>query len=355
MDYTRRLLERRFEAFGTTPASYLDSSTSYAEYIQLFFQTTFNVPRLMGYILHYCYLDRVSKGQKITLSSIKLAAQKYYENVILQYFERANRFALEPFNQKLDRHIQHLLLKRLVIEAKDVRGRILSGDVGGNYFEGLSNPPVSHFAISPGIEGILSSLELNFLVTKYHEMRDKDGKDVSIYAMFYGLCEAERFLWGYPKNIKDYRKYFIQRCFNYNSAINDFLVKNQTIRCEECGACFPVDKRESFVLFNWNCPECKEGKCEVINLGDDFLEEVQTLKDEIMLDKIELDILNILQDENKAMKASEISALLDLTYQLVGKRTTKLQQMGLVNKSEVDNSVRSAITSKAKEIYFSEE
>lgn len=200
---------------------------------------------------------------------------------------------------------------------------------------------------------MLSSLELNFLVTKYHEMRDRDGKDVSIYAMFYGLGEAERFQWGYPKTIKDYRKYFIQRCFNYNSVINEFLVKNQTIRCGECGACFTVDKRESFELYNWNCPECRKGKCAVVNLGDDFLEEVQTLKEDIMLDKIELDILNILNDEDKPMRASAISALLDLTYQLVGKRTTKLQQMGLVDKHEVENSVRSSITSKANEIYFS--
>lgn len=117
MDYTRRLLERRFEAFGTTLTAYLDLSIPLESYIQLFFQTTFNVPRLMGYILHYCYLDKVSKRQKISLSSIKLAAQKYYESIILQYFERANRFAIEPFNQKLDRHIQHLLLKQLIIEA----------------------------------------------------------------------------------------------------------------------------------------------------------------------------------------------------------------------------------------------
>jgi hypothetical protein len=47
------------------------------------------------------------------------------------------------------------------------------------------------------MEKLLSALELNFLITKYHEMRDKSGKDVSVFAFFYGLCEAERFPWGY--------------------------------------------------------------------------------------------------------------------------------------------------------------
>lgn len=353
IDYTTRLLEKRFEMFKINISSFFDlSSTSIEEYMQLLFQTTFNVPRIMGYILHYCYLDKVSKESKITTSAIKLASQKYYENITSHYFERTSRFALEPYDRKLDRYIQQQLLGHIVGEAKDLKRKITIGEVGGSYFKGLYNPPVSHFAISSNIEGVLSSLELNFIVTKYHEMRDKDGKDVSIYALFYGLCESERLQWGYPKTIKDYRKYFIQRCFNYNSTINEFLSKNQTIRCNECGACYPIDKKDSFELFKWQCPECKEGKCTLINLSDDFESVVNSLQKEIMLEKVELDILDVLNEEDRSMKASEISTLLDLTYQLVGKRTSKLQQTGLINKEEISGVVKSAITDKAKEVYF---
>jgi hypothetical protein len=87
----------------------------------------------------------------------------------------------------------------LIDEARSVRRGIASGAVGGKYFDGLSRPPVSHFAVSPQMERLLSALELNFLITKYHEMRDKNGTDVSIYAFAYGLCEAENFPWGYPR------------------------------------------------------------------------------------------------------------------------------------------------------------
>jgi hypothetical protein len=110
-----------------------------------------------------------------------------------------NRFASEPFERKLDRHNQQELLRVLIGEAKNVRRRILTGEVGGTYFQGLNNPPASHFAVSPSLERVFSSLELNFLLTKYHDMRDKDGNDVSIYAFFYGLCESERIPWGYPR------------------------------------------------------------------------------------------------------------------------------------------------------------
>ena len=313
---------------------------------------TLNVPRLIGYVLHFCYLDRVSKRQLITSASIRLAAQKYYETVIAQYFDRMNRFAMEPFERKLDRHNQQQMLRSLVEEARNVRRGISTGQIGGKYFEGLSNPPVSHFAVNPSMEKLLSALELNFLVTKYHEMRDKSGKDVSVYAFFYGLCEAERFPWGYPKGRRDDRSYFVQRCFNYNATIQQFLSKSQTIRCDNCGACFGMEKRETVEFYKWRCPECQTGTCIVLSLGDDFKREVETLNRDTMLPSVELEILESLNEEGGPMRAGEVAALIDSTYQLVGHRTSKLHEMGLVHKTSKESVNRSTITDKARQRYF---
>lgn len=354
IDYTQRLLEARFAAFGEATKDYFDPAVPLTDHMRQLFECTLNVPRLIGYVLHHCYLDRVSKEQVITSQAIRLASEKYYETVIAQYFDRANRFALEPFEQKLDRHNQKALLDRLISEARDVRRRISTGDIGGTYFAGLSSPPVSHFAISPDLERMLSSLEMNFLVTKYHEMRDKDGADVSIFALCYGLCESERLAWGYPRGRREDRSYFVQRCFNYNGIVKGFLADTRTIRCEDCGACFPVEKRESFELFKWGCPTCKEGTCRVVRLSDDFSAEMQSLDRAMMLPAVELDILETLHQEGRAMKASEISVLIDATYQLVGKRTGKLQQMGLVKKADVEGATKSSIATKAQSLYFSQ-
>ncbi len=100
----------------------------------------------------------------------------------------------------------------------------------------------------------MSSLELNFLVTKYHEMRDKDGQDVHIYPLSYGLCEAERFPWDYPRGRRDDRSYFVQRCFDYTRTVHQFLAQNQTIRCPNCGACFNMDEREKFEFLQMALP-----------------------------------------------------------------------------------------------------
>jgi predicted transcriptional regulator len=202
------------------------------------------------------------------------------------------------------------------------------------------------------MEKLLSALELNFLVTKYHEMRDKSGKDVCVFALFYGLCESERLPWGYPKGRRDDRSYFVQRCFNYNGAIQQFLSRNQTIRCHNCGACFGMEKRENLEFYKWRCPECQTGICNVVSLGDDFKNEMDTLKRDTMLPPVELEILESLHEEGSPMKAGEIAALVDTTYQLVGHRTSKLHQMGLVHKTTKDGANRSTITDKARQRYF---
>lgn len=352
IEYATRLLETRFKAFGESISDYFESRTPLDQHMRLIFETTFNVPRLIGALLHTCYLDRVSKDLPITQASIRLAARKCYETTILQYFDRMNRFALEPFENKLDRHNQQQLLKCVVQEARSVRNRISDRSVGGTYFNTLRNPPTSHFIISATLGNIFQSLESNFLLSKYKDTRDKNGKAVTVYALYYGLTESERLVWGYPAG-REFRNYFVQRCFDFTAPIHEFLSQNQTIRCDNCGKCHPLEQKDSFELYKWRCPEC-DGICSVVNLASDFPSEVEQLEDDLMLDQVELEILNTLNTEAKSMRAGEVSVLIDVTYQLVGKRTSKLQDMDFVIKrrSDDDGRMRSKITDRAKDIYF---
>lgn len=352
VDYTKRLLEKRFSAFGIEVAEYFEKSANEEELFRLLFQVSMNVPRLLGYILHYCYLDRISRGKGITAASIRLASNKYYSSVVAQYFDRAGRYALEPFEQKLDRHNQQRLLQALLSESVELKKRINRGEVGGSYFDDLGgNPPVSHFYIDPKLESVLASLEFNFLLTKYSDTRDKNGQDVSVYAFLYGLAEAEKFAWGYPPG-RPYRNYFVQRCFEYNRVIRQFLSTTSTIRCGECGTCFSMDDEEKFAFYNWKCPSCNEGSCSVVQLSDDFEVEVAQLDEALMLEQVELDILSSLEESGEWMRAKEISLLIDESYQLVGHRTSRLQDGDLVKKEIVDGHRRSKITQKARDIYF---
>lgn len=352
VDYTKRLLENRFNSFGVDAKDYFSPAAEMGDYYTLLFQTSFNVPRLMGHILHNCYLDQISRGEKITLQSVRLASRKHYEKVLSAYFDRKNHFAKEPFVRKLDRHNQQILLERLATEASSLKSKISTGEVGGKYFEGLSNPPVSHFTIYPTLEPMLASLELNFLVTKYHEMRDKSGEDVSVYCLNYGLCEDKRLAWGYPKGRRDDRSYFVQRCFSYKSVIHQFLAATVTIKCDNCDATFPIEDREKIEYFDWQCKECKQGRCSEVSLSEDYIKELQALNDDLKLEEVELDILEVLNSEDREMRAGEVSALIDKSHQLVGWRTKTLKDNNLVDKEVKDNVTVNKITDRAKEIYF---
>ena len=353
IDYTTRLLLKRFDSFGAEFFDYFDKKIPQEEYMRLFFECTFNVPRILGFVLNNCYNDRIAQGQVINPTIIKLASQKYYEDVLNKYFDHMTRFALEPFDRKLDRYVQHELLKTIVAEAREVRRKILADEVGGNYFKGLANPPASHFSISKELEPFLSSLEFNFLISRYHEMRDKDGNDVYIIALFYGLCEAEKIPWGYPTGRRDDRSYFVQRCFSYNALLQEFLAKKQTIRCKRCGASHPMDDKAAIERFGWLCPECKAGQCIVVNLVDDYKEEIDSLNQELMLEETELEILQALNSERKPMRANEISEFVDKSYQLVGRRTSKLKELGYVDKKHINGHMHNEITERAIGIYFS--
>lgn len=353
--YTYRLLETRFKVFGEKLVDYFDvnSTNSIEVYMNMMFRASFNVPRIMGHILHICYMDRISRGEKITLSSIRLAAKKYYENTISKYFDRLNRFALEPFENKLDRHNQQQLLNYIINEARNIRKKIADKEVGGKYFEKLGgNPPTSHFIVKPDLGNIFASLESNFFLSRYKNTRDKEGNAAVVYALYLGLCESERMNWGYPEG-REFRNYFVQRCFDYTGALHLFLSQNKTIKCNQCGCCHPMERKESIELFKWKCPECMEGTCTIVNLSDDFKEEVEKLNKDIMLDPVELDIVTTLREENKKMRAGEISALIDTTHQMVGKRTSKLQDLGLINKDrDEEGRMRSEITEKCETTYF---
>lgn len=152
---------------------------------------------------------------------------------------------------------------------------------------------------------------------------------------------------------RDYRNYFVQRCFEYSRAIHEFLSSSQTIRCDNCGHCHPMEDKKSIERFGWRCPECLEGTCSVENISNSFREEVEKLNKEIMLEPVELDIITTLKDEARDMRAGEIAALIDVTHQLVGRRTSKLKDLGLVDKFDgEDGKVRSGITERCEKTYF---
>ncbi|TDT63346.1 hypothetical protein [Fonticella tunisiensis] len=361
IDFLDRLLLKRFKFYLDEHPSIIfqidNKDNTWESYKELLFQISMNIPRVLGYILDYCYKSALIYGKKITKALLEEAAQKYYENQVAYYFEKINYLA-EAFNENLDRHAQQILMNKIVEKAKELKTKLANEDT--QLFKDIpkNKIPTSHFYIKKGYEKFFYSLELNYFVTKYYEQSDRDGVPISIYSINYGLCKANNILFGRPKGDSKYRKYYISRHFDYNEFLEKYLLGQTKFICNKCGAIYDFNEYDILSKIDMLCYKgCKE---------KGFIEEkyyfenkdlFNNVEKENLLSEIELDILHLLyQNEDLDLHAALIAKELDCSYQLIAKRATLLEEKGLLTKNQVnvDGISRKVykITDKAKKIYF---
>ena len=189
MEFTRRLIERRLRHYGRTDAlPYLGSEyrrNSEEVWRQLFYATMAN-PRNLGYILYFMYESELLYGRSISLRSIREAARRYYEEKVEADFNM-KRFLHETFEERSSIFSLKELLDHIVERARELRTSRSSSVM--RELEG--RPPTSHFHVVTELDPLLATLELNFFLTKYFVMKDRDARQVTVFALNYGLCQKE--------------------------------------------------------------------------------------------------------------------------------------------------------------------
>jgi hypothetical protein len=348
VDFAQRLITRRIQYFcQDDPGVYFESDSP--EFWQALFYACLGNPRILGYVLYYAYELNIIYNKKIGIKTIQDAARRYYEEKIDHYF-RLNKFLHESFEERSSIYSLKELLEAIVKRAKELRhyreSRIMSGFAG--------RPPTSHFHVLADYDAVLSSLELNFFLTKYFEMKDRDGRNVSVYALNYGLCQQQTIAFGRPRGKREHRLYLIERIFDYSPIISSYIKVNQEIVCKECGHRHPHEMLGSIQAFDMLCPQCKKGECRVVNLSRKYEQLIREVSDDNLLPQTELGILKTLHDERKKMFAKEIAGELDCSYQLVGRRGRNLADRCLVLRGQNDKGRRYfKIDPRAEEVYFS--
>lgn len=361
IDFLDRLLTKRFKFYLNEQPSIIfqidAKDNTWDSYKELLFQASMNIPRVLGYILHYCYQSAVIYDKKITKALIEEATQKYYENQVVYYFEKTNYLA-EAFNENLDRQAQQILLNKIIDKSKELKSKLANEDT--ELFKDIpkNKIPTSHFYIKKGYEKFFYSLELNYFVTKYYEQSDRDGVTISIYSINYGLCKANNILFGRPKGNTKYRKYYISRYFDNNDLLEKYLLGQTRFICSKCGEVYDFNEYD---ILNKIGMLCYKGCHEVGFIEEKYYFDdkdlFKSVNKEDLLSEIELDILHVLkQNENFKLYATLIAKELDTSYQLISKRSVVLEDKGLLTKHQLyvdgDNRKIYKITEKAKKIYF---
>ncbi|MBD8534911.1 methyltransferase family protein [Plantibacter sp. CFBP 13570] len=349
VDFTRRLILRRLEHFGAVPAGrYFDGASGDELWRQLFFATMAN-PRNLGWLLYFAYESALLYGKIIGSGVIRDAARRYYEEKIAAAFEM-NKFLNESFEERSSIFSLKDLLDSLVAKARSLR----NSDVSIlRELEGRA--PSSHFHISVDRESLLNSLELNFFVTKYYVMSDRDGNKVAVYSLNYGLCQARTIEFGRPRGTREkrYRQYYAERVFDYTPLLDAYVRTNQEITCDSCGARQDVEQLSALRAYGMLCPVCRVGTCTVINLSRKYETVLRSVSDSSLLPAVELGILQALDSEGRPLNPSDVAEELDCSYQLVGRRAKNLDERGLIQRNQDASSRRVYVpTDLARSVYF---
>lgn len=203
IDFTRRIISRRLEVFCGVSAEVFFTDSRTEDLWQSLFYATMANPRNLGYVLFYLYESQLIYENTIHVRAIREAARKYYEDKIEPYFAM-NRFLHESFHERSSIFSLKELLETIVKRARELRsprGSLIMSTLS----EISGRPPTSHFHVVVDVEALLSTLELNFFLTRYFEMSDRDGRKVSIFALNYGLCQKYTLEFGRPKGKREFR------------------------------------------------------------------------------------------------------------------------------------------------------
>lgn len=325
IDFTRRLIEKRVAKYvGASPEIFFDINTnsSMDDYYEMLFNVSNNVPRILGYILSYCYQSKIIYQRKIARKDIESAAEIYFEQKISMFFANTTH-SLMSIDEKISVIQLKNLLNKFIDKSKEIKKQIQNEELKGEIYI-AKEPYSSHFHFDPRYEEFLKTLELNFFITKYNDLSDKSGIPVSIYALNFGLCQKENINWGKPKGSK-YRKYFIERPFNYNKVISDFLQNSKIIFCSnpDCNKQFNEEHIPHLEFNNYKCNSCSS---EVItqNLDHNIREAIENIDSTQMLPLEEIKILQDLKYSEQPKFARDISQEIDYSKQMVSHRAKKL-------------------------------
>ena len=325
-DFSKRLVESRLNHFASSGVKvFFDTEIlKEEEYFSLFFKVSMNVPRILGYILSYCFQSKIIYNKKINKSDIESASQRYFDDKISPFFNTTT-YSLLSINEKVSILQLKELLEKINDRLSQTRKRIQTKDLKATSYI-PTKPFCSHFHFNSELEEFLKTLELNFFISKYNDMSDRDGIDSSVYCINYGLAKKLNIPWGKPEG-NQFRKYFIQRPFNFNNLIIVFLNGSKQIKCinTECNKEFSVEDKKLLEFTKYKCNECGSPIIE-IPISEEIVSKIKSIDKNKLLPTPELKIIQELLKSESSLLARELALEIDYSGQLIGWRGKKLDQ-----------------------------
>lgn len=330
IDYTYRIIEKRLQKYTGHGMEYFfdTEKNEKSEFCEIIFRMSLNVVRHIGLILDYAKEYSVVHGNKISVINLNEAAKRFYNERLSLFFEES-KSAQMAYDERVEIFQLKDLLENIVNREKEIKTDIRTRKYTAQIFDSeRNNPFTSHFYIAKEAESTLTSLELNFFVSKYNEMANKAGKRVSIYALNYGLCLNENIRWGKPTG-NEYRTYFIESPFNFNPIVTSFLKETKEIRCKNCGSIYSTEELPFLRSYGMNCIRCMsigtviEGR----KISEDYKHQIEEIERKgNLLEREQYMFMKLAILKGGIVYASDMAVEMDVKWQKIGWITKKLEE-----------------------------
>lgn len=330
ISYVKRLIRQRIKHyFNESNVSDIEStlfdtkSMSIDDYYKLIFYIASSIPRNIGKVLFYAERKSISQGKPITKTVLQESSEEQYENDISPILTKDEFFQYKSYGENFKRSQLLSLMNKIIEKAKENKQKI--GTSNSNIFKDYttSNAPSHYLFIKRENELFLSTLEINFFITRISEQKDKGdyknnkfiSNDIIVYTINYGLCQKENIIYDEPNN----RKYRIERLFDYNKLIEEWVNNSAIVKCTKCGFEYEMSEWETIKDFNCLCRKCNTlQSCELImgykNKPNAFKEE--KIQKRGGLGNEQLRIIHSLYIENN-LSESLIASELDVSQETI--------------------------------------
>lgn len=336
--YTKRLLEKRFQYYygENVDLSIFFDITSHMtldDYYRMIFQVSSNVPRIIGKVLEIALQKTNSFDIKINRKILQESAKQHYKNDIEYVLTKSEYIEYKSYDEAFEQYHLLQLLKKIVQKA--IENKKWVGASEAKIFEKYTSntAPSNYLFINEEIEDILKTLEFNFFITKYSKQKDRDGFDISVFSLNYGLCMEHNIIF----DEKSDRKFRIERVFDFNKLITDWMNESKELICGGCNNKFPIEQKDIFIKHNFPCSKC--GGFVLLKPIID-INEKQKIDSHLKLPKKEYEILNALNNKSP-LTATELGYELDRTYQAVNQyigRKSKITHYKFIERKLDENN-----------------
>lgn len=351
ISYVKRLIRQRIKYyFNGNAISDIESTLfdtkfmSIDDYYKLIFYIASSIPRNIGKVLFYAERKSISQGKPITKNILQESSEEQYENDIRPILTKDEFFQYKSYGENFKRSQLLLLMDKIIEKAKENKQKI--GTSNSNIFKNYttSNAPSHYLFVKRENEPFLSTLEINFFITRISEQKDKGdyknnkfiSNDITVYTIHYGLCQKENIIYEEPNN----RKYRIERLFDYNKLIEEWTNNSAIVRCEKCGFEYEISEWENIKEFDCYCKNCKTlQSCKLIrvyqNKTEDRLKE-KSQEEENKLKDEQLRIIHSLYIENN-LNEGLIASELDVSQETIRaylREDRLLRQEGYIIKND---------------------